>query len=101
MREFSGVTALIQSQARHAMDWDLRFARHSHPNRKGIDLTSTLSSRLPRRAVGLKRSYLLSLYFRGSKISKFFWCMNDTTTLADCSVSHCSLVMGKLKIVSP
>jgi hypothetical protein len=27
-------------------------------------------------------------------ISRFFWCMNWTTTLAVCSVSHCSLVMG-------
>jgi hypothetical protein len=40
-------------------------------------------------------------YFRGSNNSKFFWCINETTTLADCSVSHCSLVIGKLKIVSP
>ena len=40
-------------------------------------------------------------YFRGSTISKFFWCINDTSTLAVCNPSHCSLVIGKLKIVSP
>jgi hypothetical protein len=40
-------------------------------------------------------------YFRGSTISKFFWCINDTTTLAVCSESHCSLVIGKLKMANP
>jgi len=40
-------------------------------------------------------------YFRGSTISKFFWCINDTTTLAVCNPSHCSLVIGKLKIANP
>ena len=40
-------------------------------------------------------------YCRGSSNSRFFWCINEITTLAVCSVFHWSLVMGKLKMASP
>ena len=49
----------------------------------------------------LSANFPLVIYCRESSNSRFLWCNNVTTTLADCSVSHCSLEIGKLKIHNP
>jgi len=52
-------------------------------------------------ALSADLAFVISTYCRGSSNSRFLWCSNVTTTLADCSVSHCSLLIGKLKIHNP
>ena len=61
------------------------FRRHSTYGLKAVPFTAALQSGPDtKHQIGASRR----TYCRGSSNSRFFWCINETTTLAVCSVFH-------------